>query len=168
MLHGTSSFVLSFIAFEPSPSARLFNGRSPLPHSSTSRWPQEPLVACVRNGSECQAVARTSEAHPLTYPTTPNSRNNIPYTTYSRSPLPTAYHHRRAWTCALGGRPVAAVGHGHLQKRPGLAPSRGPCWLSPGRLNVRNVRCRPMRRLERPMRRPAIRPEQIVRNVRNV
>ena len=103
-------------------------GDSPLPHSCTSRWPQEPLVACVSNGSECQAVARTSEAHPSTYPTTPNSRNNIPYTTYSRSPLPTAYHHRRPWTCALGGRPVAGVGQGHLEKWPDLEPSRGPCW----------------------------------------
>ena len=116
------------LADSPGPGRAPCNGHSPLPHSCTSRWPQEPLVACVSNGSECQAVARTSEAHPLTYPTTPNSRNNIPYTTYSRSPLPTAYHHRRPWTCALGGRPVAAVGQGHLQKRPGLAPSRGPCW----------------------------------------
>ena len=104
------------------------NGRSPFTYSCTSRGSKEPLVACVSMSSECQAVARTSEAHPSTYPTTPNSRNNIPYTTYSRSPLPTAYHHRRPWTCALGGRPVAGVGQGHLEKWPDLAPSRGPCW----------------------------------------
>ena len=133
-MHGTLraaawyTVVCLFIAFERPHSARPCNGRSPFPHSCTSRWPQEPPVACVSNGSECQAVARTSEAHLSTYPTTPNSRNNMPYTTYSRSPLPTAYHHRRAWTCALGGRPVAAVGQGHLEKWPDLAPSRGPCW----------------------------------------
>ena len=109
-------------------------GHSPFSLSCTSRCAQEPLIASVSNGSECQAVARTSEAHPLTYPTTPNSRNHMPYITYSPSPLPTAYHHRTPWTCALGGRPVAAVGPGHLQKRPGLAPSRGVLAQTRGHL----------------------------------
>ena len=114
LLHGTQSIVFLSQNHRALAMHSAGDGHLCLPHLCTSRWPQEPLVACVSNGSECQAVARTSEAHPLTSPITPNARNHMPYTTYSPSPLPTAYHHRTPWTCALGGRPVAGMGHGHL------------------------------------------------------
>ena len=116
------------IADSPSHSARPCNGRSPFPSSCSSRGCWRPRDSGVGNGSACQAVVWTPDPHPISYPSTHNTQNHMRYSTYSPRPLPTACHGRRAQACVLGGRPVASMGHGHLQKRPGLAASRGPCW----------------------------------------
>ena len=49
------------------------------PSSCIRRVPPRPLRGGMGHGKRCRAVARTPEAHPSTYPTTPNTRINMPY-----------------------------------------------------------------------------------------
>ena len=50
-----------------------------MPSSCTSQASHKPLRSGKGDGSRCQAVARTPEAYPSTYPTTPNTRDHAKY-----------------------------------------------------------------------------------------
>ena len=69
---------LEISPFWPRHSSRPCLDRLSMPSSCTLCTSHKPLRSGKDDGSRCQAVARTPEAHPSTYPTTPNTRIHMP------------------------------------------------------------------------------------------